>query len=118
MPHATLFRLQMFLWSTLLLTFMAVPAMHAQSDAGAGALRGAVNSSDGKAAVSAAVIVRNAETGYAREMQTDSAGRFDAQALPVGLYFVQATAGDQKSAEIEAVVAAADEVDVLRELHV
>ncbi len=105
MPHATLFRLQMFLWSTLLLTFMAVPAMHAQSDAGAGALRGAVNSSDGKAAVSAAVIVRNAETGYAREMQTDSAGRFDAQALPVGLYFVQATAGDQKSAEIEAVVA-------------
>jgi len=84
--------------------FMPVSVMHAQSGAGAGALRGSVSSLDGRPAVNAAVIVRNAETGHARELQTDGAGRFDAQALPVGLYFVQATAGEQNTAEIEAVV--------------
>ncbi|HZI56638.1 MAG TPA: carboxypeptidase-like regulatory domain-containing protein, partial [Verrucomicrobiae bacterium] len=76
----------------------------AQSDAGAGALRGEISTADGKAAVDAAVTVRNAETGYLRELHSDGRGQFDAQALPVGRYFVQAAQGDSKSDEVEAIV--------------
>jgi len=75
-----------------------------QSDAGAGALRGDVTAADGKAAVNVTVTVRNAETGYARELQTNAHGEFDAQALPVGRYFVQAAQGEFKSDEVEAIV--------------
>jgi carboxypeptidase family protein len=78
--------------------------LYAQSDAGAGALRGEVSSADGKAAANATVSVRNAETGYARELQSNAHGEFDAQALPVGRYFVQATQGEFKSDEVEAIV--------------
>jgi carboxypeptidase family protein len=76
----------------------------AQSDAGAGALRGEISTVEGKPAADATVTVRNAETGYLRELRSDSRGQFDAQALPVGRYFVQATQGDSKTDEVEALV--------------
>ena len=75
-----------------------------QSDAGAGALRGEISSADGKAAANASVTVRNAETGYVREMRSNEHGQFDARALPVGRYFVQATQGEYKTDEVEALV--------------
>lgn len=91
-------------WSALLLALLLTRTACAQSDAGAGALRGTVSAEDGKAAAHAVVRVRNAETGYVRELQSDASGEFNAQALPVGLYFVQASLGELKTEEIETVV--------------
>src|SRR5258707_2097034 len=91
-------------WSALLLALLFTQFVYAQSDAGAGALRGTVNTADGKAAATASVRVRNAETGYVRDLQSDEAGQFNALALPVGLYFVQASKGELKTPEIEASV--------------
>src|SRR6478609_10872425 len=88
----------------LLLMFLSAQLMVAQSDAGAGALRGEISTVEGKPAADATVTVRNAETGYLRELRSDSRGQFDAQALPVGRYFVQAAQGDSKTDEVEAVV--------------
>ena len=102
MSHATFNRHKALLGSTFLFLLMAVQITYAQS--GAGALRGAVNTSDGKAASNTLVTVRNSETGYVRDLHTDGEGRLDAPALPVGMYFVQATAGDAKTEEVAAVV--------------
>jgi hypothetical protein len=89
---------------TLLSVLLFSSLLFAQSDAGAGALRGEISTADGKAAVNATVTVRNAETGYARELQSNAHGEFDVQALPVGRYFVQAAQGEFKSDEVEAIV--------------
>lgn len=91
-------------FAMLLFTLVFSRALSAQSDAGAGALRGEINEADGKAAANATVTVRNAETGYVRELQSNARGEFDAQALPVGRYFVQAVLGEFKSDEVEAIV--------------
>ncbi len=90
--------------SALLLVLLFNLFVFAQSDAGAGALRGTVITADGKPAAAAMVRVRNADTGYVREIQSDDAGQFIATALPVGLYFVQAKKAEMKTPEIEAVV--------------
>ena len=91
-------------FATLLSVLLFSRVLFAQSDAGAGALRGEISMADGKSAANATVTVRNAETGYARELQSNAHGEFDAQALPVGRYFVQATQGEFKSDEVEAIV--------------
>src|ERR1051326_2312292 len=91
-------------FALLLFMLLFSRPLPAQSDAGAGALRGEISTADGKAAVNASVTVRNAETGYARELQSNARGEFDAQALPVGRYFVQASQGEFKSDEVEAIV--------------
>src|SRR6478609_6175165 len=88
----------------LLLMFLSAQLMVAQSGAGAGALRGEISNADGQPAANAAITIRNAETGYARELVSDGRGQFDAQALPVGRYFVQGAQGDFKTDEVEAVV--------------
>jgi hypothetical protein len=90
--------------SALVLICLLAQFAFAQSDAGAGALRGEISTADGKIAANATVTVRNAETGYQRELQSDSRGQFDAQALPVGRYFVQAAQGEFKTDEVEAIV--------------
>ncbi|HEY6968617.1 MAG TPA: TonB-dependent receptor [Candidatus Angelobacter sp.] len=92
------------LWAAVLLLCLSGYFAHAQSDAGAGALRGVVHSADGQPVANAAVTVRNAETGYVRELHSDSAGQFDAQALPVGMYFVRATAGELNTEEVAGLV--------------
>src|SRR5690242_12401716 len=104
MPTSRFYRQVSFAGSALLLVLLFTTMMNAQSDTGAGALRGTVHSADGQPAASATVSVRNADTGYVRELQTNGAGQFDAQALPVGMYFVHAVSGDLKSEEIESVV--------------
>ncbi|HEX7286148.1 MAG TPA: carboxypeptidase regulatory-like domain-containing protein [Candidatus Angelobacter sp.] len=92
-------------WVAALILLLSVGQfVFAQSDAGAGALRGTVSNADGKPAATAIVRVRNAETGYVREIQSDATGQFIAQALPVGLYFVQARQGELKTAETAALV--------------
>jgi hypothetical protein len=90
--------------STLLVMVLFSQLTFAQSDAGAGGLRGEISNADGTTAANAAITVRNAETGYVRELHTDGRGQFDAQALPVGRYFVQASQGDFKTDEVEAIV--------------
>jgi hypothetical protein len=89
----------------LLLMFLSAQLMSAQSGAGAGALRGEISNAEGQPAANASITIRNAETGYARELISDGRGQFDAQALPVGRYLVQATQGEFKTDEVEAVVA-------------
>ncbi|HEV8490746.1 MAG TPA: carboxypeptidase-like regulatory domain-containing protein, partial [Candidatus Angelobacter sp.] len=83
---------------------MSAQLTFSQSGAGAGALRGEISNADGQPAANAAITIRNAETGYARELVSDGRGQFDAQALPVGRYFVQGAQGDSKSDEVEALV--------------
>ncbi|MCU1255134.1 MAG: hypothetical protein JWM83_1433, partial [Candidatus Angelobacter sp.] len=90
--------------SAFLLMLLFTQIAFAQSDAGAGGLRGEISNADGTAAANAAITVRNAETGYVRELHTDGRGQFDAQALPVGRYFVQASQGEFKTDEVEAIV--------------
>jgi hypothetical protein len=90
--------------SVVLLMLLFGLALFAQSDAGAGGLRGEISNADGTAAANATITVRNAETGYVRELHTNNVGQFDAQALPVGRYFVQASQGDFKTDEVEAIV--------------
>jgi Tfp pilus assembly protein FimT len=84
--------------------FLSAQLTFGQSGAGAGALRGEISNADGQPAANAAITIRNAETGYARELVSDGHGQFDAQALPVGRYFVQGAQGDSKTDEVEAVV--------------
>ena len=67
----------------LLLMFLSAQLTFGQSGAGAGALRGEISNADGQPAANAAITIRNAETGYARELISDGRGQFDAQALPV-----------------------------------
>src|SRR5437660_6341939 len=90
--------------SVVLLMLLFGLALFAQSDAGAGGLRGQISNADGTAAANETITVRNAETGYVRELRTNGSGQFDAQALPVGRYFVQASQGDFKTDEVEAIV--------------
>jgi hypothetical protein len=90
--------------SALVLVFLSAQFTFGQSGAGAGALRGEISNAEGQLAANAAITIRNAETGYARELISDGRGQFDAQALPVGRYFVQGAQGDSKTDEVEAVV--------------
>jgi hypothetical protein len=90
--------------SALVLMFLSAQFTFGQSAAGAGALRGEISNADGTPASNAAITIRNAETGYARDLISDGRGQFDAQSLPVGRYFVQGAQGDFKTDEVEAVV--------------
>lgn len=51
-------------------------------------LGGTVQSNSGQAVPGATVTIRNQETGFTRTVQTDTAGRYVATALPVGPYVV------------------------------
>src|ERR1700704_2020120 len=104
MLHSLLRRHKVLSGSVLLLMVLFTRLAFAQSDAGAGALRGEVSNADGRPAANAAITVRNADTGYVRELHSDDRGQFDAQTLPVGRYFVQASQGEFKTDEVEAIV--------------
>src|SRR5437899_12393027 len=100
-------RLVSTLWlrcSSVLLALLLTSVVYGQSDAGAGALRGTVSSADGKPAADAAVVVRNAETGYTRELQSDELGQFSALALAVGTYLVQARKYTLNPGDVSALV--------------
>src|SRR6476646_1214792 len=88
----------------LVLMFLSAQLTFSQSGAGAGALRGEISNADGQPAANAAITIRNAETGYARELVSDGREQFNAQTLPIDRYFVQSAQGDSKSDEVEALI--------------
>ncbi|HLK06047.1 MAG TPA: TonB-dependent receptor [Candidatus Acidoferrum sp.] len=57
---------------------------------GESAIEGTVTDSSGGAIPGVAVQIKNLETGVARDLTTDDAGRFSAAALPVGQYEIRA----------------------------
>ena len=65
----------------------------AQSEAGSAAVEGVISAPDGKVIVGATVVVRNAETGYARTLTTNERGQFVASVMPIGLYLIEIRAG-------------------------
>src|SRR5580692_5707766 len=79
-------------WAQALLVtvlFFAVAAGIARAQGEAG-ITGVVTDPSGAAIAGAAVKVENVETGAARDVATDAAGRYDAPLLPIGNYRVTA----------------------------
>ncbi|MGH9785892.1 MAG: carboxypeptidase regulatory-like domain-containing protein, partial [Terriglobia bacterium] len=56
-----------------------------------GTISGTVTDQSGGAIPGAAITIRNVETGVARSLTTNAAGRYEAAALPVGNYEVRAS---------------------------
>src|ERR1051326_3345329 len=82
----------------VLLTFMllgAASAAYAQTPAAsavvtnAGSIAGAVLDPEGKAVVTATVLVRNDATSDLKTVMTDSNGRFQVSGLPAGAYTLE-----------------------------
>src|SRR5262245_51680423 len=76
----------------LLFVFFATSfGLLAQSETGRAALEGTVSDSSGKSIASAAITVRETQTGLQRALKTNAEGAFRVSALPVGLYSMEAT---------------------------
>lgn len=67
------------------------PAAFSQSQSINGTIRGQITDPTGAPVPNTAVVVRNIDTGYVRELTADSEGRYVAPNLPIGTYSVQAT---------------------------
>ncbi len=63
-----------------------------QSQSINGTIRGQVTDPSGAPVPNAALLIRNTDTGYTRQLSTDSDGRYVAPNLPIGTYSVEATA--------------------------
>ncbi len=70
----------------------AAPFAFGQSQSINGTIRGQITDPSGAPVPNTAVVVKNIDTGYTRELNTDSEGRYVAPNLPIGTYSVQATA--------------------------
>lgn len=70
------------------LIFLPPAAGSPQGSRVAASLEGSVRDSSGAAVPGAAVAIRNISTNQARDVMTDEAGNFHAEALPVGSYDV------------------------------
>lgn len=84
------FRISSAFWLGLLLLGIWAslePASRAQGEA---SIQGTVSDPSGGAIGSAAIRIKNLETGAERNQVTDEAGRYDAASLPVGHYEVRA----------------------------
>ena len=68
-----------------ILTALGAPAAWTQD---AASIRGTLSDATGSAIAGGTVHVKNTETGLARELVTDEAGRYEAPELPVGAYEV------------------------------
>src|SRR5262245_38669754 len=90
---ALLRRLLLLMVQVLLVVSLLSGFAAAQSESGAGAIQGTVTDPSGKAVSGATVKVVNPSTGYTRTLVTDATGRFQASAMPVGLYTAEVTAG-------------------------
>ena len=62
-----------------------------QSQSINGSIRGSVTDTTGAPVANATVTVKNVDTGFTRDVATDSAGLYVAPALPIGTYSVTAT---------------------------
>jgi hypothetical protein len=74
-----------------LMMVMAIPASLWAQASGASSIEGVVTDAKGAGLTRAAVVLRNMDTGVARDVFTDSGGRYRADALPPGWYEVAAT---------------------------
>ena len=72
--------------------FLFLATAIAQSESGAAALEGVVADANSGRIAGATVTIRNLENGLTRTATTDAGGRFNAPALPVGRYQVEAKA--------------------------
>src|SRR6266436_4126551 len=76
------------LCTLLFLLLCGVPSLHAQVSA---SLAGMVTDTSGARVPSAAITVKNVETGAIRSTVSDDAGRYQVLALPVGEYEISAS---------------------------
>jgi hypothetical protein len=76
------------LCTLLFLLLCGVPSLHAQVSA---SLAGLVTDTSGARVPSAAITVKNVETGAIRSTVSDDAGRYQVLALPVGEYEISAS---------------------------
>ena len=72
-------------------TLTATPTAFSQSQSINGTIRGQITDSSGAPVPNTAIVVKNIDTGYVRELTADSEGRYVAPNLPIGTYSVQAT---------------------------
>ena len=88
---------------TLLLGFLLLGLLASLAQVcsaqGEASIQGAVSDSTGGAIGSAAIRIKNLETGAERNLITDEAGRYDAASLPVGRYHVRAEKNGFRSQE-------------------
>lgn len=71
-----------------LLPLIVVAAVPLVAQGVSAQLSGKVLNTDGTPVAGATIIIRNAETGFGRTVQTDASGRYAAPLLPVGPYTV------------------------------
>ncbi len=90
-------------FSSLVALIVAAPIAAPLAAQGVSAqLPGTVQSTSGQPISGATVVIRNAETGFVRTVQTDGTGRFLGTALPVGPYVINVTkAGFQNASNIK-----------------
>src|SRR6195952_3074813 len=73
------------------LMISAAPAAFSQSQSINGTIRGQLTDGSGSPVPSVSVTIRNLDTGYTRQLTTDTDGRYIAPNLPLGTYSLQAT---------------------------
>ncbi len=73
----------------LLMVFIIAGHLNAQSESGGAALQGVVTDPSGKVIADASIRIVRPETGYIRALTSDSTGKFQALALPVGVYSIE-----------------------------
>ena len=93
------FHLSGTLWLGLLLLGLSASLAQVCSAQGEASIQGTVSDSTGGAIGSAAIRIKNLETGAERNLITDEAGRYDAASLPVGRYDVRAEKNGFRSQE-------------------
>jgi Carboxypeptidase regulatory-like domain/TonB-dependent Receptor Plug Domain len=93
--HRALLLVTWLAFGLLTNAFTATPAW-SQGDA---SIRGTLSDATGSAIAGGAVRVKNLETGLARTLVTDEAGRYEAPALPVGEYEISAAKAGFQSAQ-------------------
>jgi hypothetical protein len=76
----------------LILTSGFSISAYAQSQSINGSIRGIITDPSGAPVPGTAIKILNLDTGYVREVVTDSTGLYVAPALPIGLYSVSSTA--------------------------
>jgi hypothetical protein len=76
--------------ATFALAVAGPSPVHSQSDMATGTVQGVLTDSQGGVLPGVTVTASNADTGFARSQQTDTAGRFQIRLLPPGRYSLRA----------------------------
>src|SRR5260370_30933709 len=71
---------------------LSMPACFGQASAINGQIEGTVTDASGAVVPGATVLIENVNTGFRRELKTDSSGFFRFTVLPLGTYNLKATA--------------------------